>query len=67
MKIQKIKGRMTELNISGEKMAKELEMDASTFYRKMKNEGAGFTVKDLYGIKRVLQLDDQMAIDFLLA
>lgn len=67
MNVQKVKGRMTELNLSGEKMARELEMDPSTFYRKLKNNGEGFTVKDLYGLKRALQLDDKMAIDFLLA
>lgn len=66
MNIQKIKGRMVELEITGTKMAEELGMDPSTYYRKMKDNGDEFSVANLYTFKRVLQLTDQEAQAFLL-
>lgn len=66
MNIQKIKGRMVELSITGCEMARKLEMDPSTFYRKMQNNGENFTVKDLYGMQKALQLTKEQAVDFLL-
>lgn len=67
MNVQKIKGRMTELEITGREMADELGMDSSTYYRKMKKNGEDFSVADLYTFKKVLHLTDQEAPDFLLA
>lgn len=67
MNVQKIKGRMTEMEITGAQMAKELGMDTSTYYRKMKDNGDDFNVANLYIFKRVLCLSDKEALDFLLA
>lgn len=66
MNVQKIKGRMVELKISGQEMAKKLGMNSSTFYRKLQNNGENFTVKDLYGIAKELDLSKEQAVDFLL-
>lgn len=67
MNVPKIKGRMAELGITGVKMAEELDMDPSTYYRKMKDNGEDFSVANLYTFKRVLRLTDQEAPAFLLA
>lgn len=67
MNVQKIKGRMKEMEITGTQMAEELDMDPSTYYRKMKRNGEEFSVANLYDFKRVLHLTDQEAPDFLLA
>lgn len=66
MNIDKVKGKMTELHITGEQMADELGMDPSTYYRKMKNGGADFTVANLYTFRRVLRMDKSEAADILL-
>lgn len=67
MNIPKIRGRMTEMEITGTQMARELGMDPATYYRKMKKNGEDFSVANLYDFKRVLQLNDRDALDFLLA
>jgi hypothetical protein len=67
MDTNKVKGRMTEMQISGKELAKELNMDPSTFYRKMQKNGENFTLGEIMGIKRVLKMDDRTALDFLLA
>ena len=67
MKTQEVKQRMNELHITAIAMAKELGMDPSTYYRKMKDEGREFSAVDLCTFKRVLQLDNETALDFLLS
>lgn len=66
MNTSKIKGRMTEMNISGREIASQMNIDPSTFYRKMQNNGENFTVGELLVFKRVLNMDKETALDFLL-
>lgn len=66
MNVQKIKGRMTELGISGTEMARKLGIDPATYYRRMKKNGDNFMVMDLMVFKRELNLDAKEALDFLL-
>lgn len=66
MNIDRIRGRMTEMHITGTQMAAELGMDPSTYYRKMKQHGKEFSVADLYTFCRVLQLEKDEAADILL-
>lgn len=67
MKIQKVRERMKERGISVARMSAELGMDVSTFYRKCDNNGEEFSALDLLGFKRVLEMDNEMALDFLLS
>ena len=67
MNTNKVKGRMVELQITGRDLAKEMNIDQSTFYRKMKDNGESFTLGEITTIKRVLKLDDKTAVDILLA
>ena len=67
MNTQKVKERMEERHISVSVMAKELGMDPSTYYRKMQKNGEEFSALDLMVFKRVLDMDESMALDFLLS
>jgi len=67
MKTQDIKKRMEDMNITVGVMAQELGMDPSTYYRKMQKNGEEFSALDLMVFKRVLKMDEQTALDFLLS
>lgn len=67
MNTKQVKKRMKDLHITAVGMAEELGVDPSTYFRKMKNNGAGFSAMDLLIIKRVLNLNEQDALDFLLS
>ena len=66
MNTQEVKRRMKDKGITGEAMAKELGMDPSTYYRKMQKEGMEFSAMDLNVFKRMLDMNSQEAVDFLL-
>lgn len=67
MNTTEVKKRMEDMNISVPMMARELGMDPSTYYRKMQKNGDEFSALDLMVFKRVLQMDNQTALDFLLS
>lgn len=67
MRIQKVRERMKDRGITVERMSTELGVDDSTFYRKCKNNGEGFSALDLMTFKRVLEMDEETALDFLLS
>jgi phage terminase small subunit len=67
MKTQEVKQRMEDMHITVGTMAQELGMDPSTYYRKMQKNGEEFSALDLMVFKRVLQMDEQTALDFLLS
>ena len=56
-----LRGKMTERRVSIEEMARLIGVDASTFYRKMKSDGANFTVGQMHKIVEVLQLTTEEA------
>jgi hypothetical protein len=66
MKVQEVKGRMTAKGVEAEKMAQKLNMNPSTFYRKMKKGGVNFTLGDLMVFKEVLEMSNEEAIDLLI-
>ena len=67
MNTQRVKEEMKAKHITGGRMSQELGMDTSTFYRKMQKNGENFSALDLLVFKRVLELSDQHALDFLLS
>ena len=67
MDTQAVKNRMDEMKITVSQITKELGMDPSTYYRKMAKNGDEFSALDLMVFKRVLQLSEQQALDFLLS
>ena len=62
----KIRGRMAEMKLSPEDMAKEIGVDPSTFYRKIKAEGVNFTVGQMHKIVAVLRLSKEEAASIFL-
>ena len=64
--MEKLRGKMAELKISPEAMAKEIGVDVSTFYRKLKNEGVSFTVGQMHKIVAVLGLSQKEATSIFL-
>lgn len=67
MNTQRVKERMEQKQITVGRMAQELGMDPSTYYRKMQKNGEDFSALDLLVFKRVLEMSDREALDFLLS
>lgn len=51
-----LRGKMVEKRISPDMMAREIGIDVSTFYRKMKSDGTCFTVGQMHKIAEILCL-----------
>lgn len=66
MNINKLRGKIVEKELNISKLAKRLEIDRSTLYRKLNNEGETLTVKEANLICSVLGLtaDEAMSIFF---
>ena len=56
-----LRGKMAERKIGKEELAQRIGVDASTFYRKMKDEGISFTVGQMHKIVNVLSLTHEEA------
>lgn len=67
MQAERVQQRMKDMKISVREMAEALDMDVSTYYRKMQKNGDGFNAVDLMVFKRMLKMDEQTALDFLLS
>ena len=65
--MQKLKGKMVEKEFSGKKIADSLNIDTSTFYRKLKDEGNGFTIAQVFMIVKTLSLTKDEALDIFFA
>lgn len=51
-----LRGKMTERRVTCEEMARQIGVDVSTLYRKMRSEGTSFTVGQMHKIVEVLKL-----------
>lgn len=67
MNMQAVEKRMEDKKISIPEMARQLGMDPSTYYRKRQKNGDGFSALDLMVFRRVLEMNNQEAIDILLS
>ena len=67
MNTNQVKQRMNDKHITAAMMAKELGMDKSTYFRKMQKGGGEFSALDLNVFKRVLEMDEKTAVEFLLS
>lgn len=67
MNTTEVKKRMKDKGITGEAMAKALGMNPATYYRKMQKNGDEFSAVDLNVFKRMLDMNSQEAVDFLLS
>lgn len=61
MNILKLKGKIIESNLSVDKLAKAIGINKSTLYRKLKNNGSGLMIKEVYQIVEILKLSSKEA------
>lgn len=54
--VPKLKAKMTELEINVDELSKRVDMDRTTFYRKMSAGGQTFLIKEVDAICRELNL-----------
>lgn len=64
--MSKLRGKMAEMKLSPEDMARKIGVDPSTFYRKIKDDGINFTVGQMHKIVEVLQLSKEDAASIFL-
>lgn len=67
VKVDRLKEKITEHNISQENVAKKIGINRATFYRKMKNGGEGFTVGEIHKLVDTIPLTKEEAIDIFFA
>ena len=60
--VAKLKGKMAELDVSVAELAKRIDIDASTLYRKLNAEGETFTIKEANLIVKELKIEKKDAI-----
>lgn len=64
--MDELKQKMAERKVSNEAMARALDINPSTFYRKIQNGGENFTVGQMHRIVEVLGLSkEETALIFL--
>lgn len=61
--VQRLKVKIAEKENTQENIAAKMGMNRSTFYRKMKNGGNGFTVGDIHKMMACVPLTKEEAID----
>lgn len=64
--MDKLRGKMAENKITQEELAETIGIDSSTFYRKMKFNGANFTVGQMHKIADALNLSPDEALTIFL-
>ena len=57
----KLRGKIVEAGLKNKTVAQALDMDPSTFYRKMKSKALCFTVGEMHQIVDVLNLSKEDA------
>ncbi|WP_113674532.1 helix-turn-helix domain-containing protein [Vallitalea guaymasensis] len=64
--ISKLKGKIVERDLSVEKLAEIMEINKSTLYRKMANNGVDLSIDEINDIIKALNLsvDDVISIFF---
>ena len=64
--VERIKIRMSELNLTGKDVVSALGIDESTYYRKMANDGKTFSVEQVQKLSVLLDLTKQEASEIFL-
>lgn len=61
--VQKLKGKIVESGKTQEVVADMINIDRSTFYRKMRNGGEGFTIGEIHRLTEAIPLTKEESID----
>ncbi len=65
--VNKLHGKLKELELSVEDVALKMGIDRSTLYRKLANSGAGLNVRDAQKLFEILHLTEREALDIFFA
>ena len=65
--VAKLRGKIVERGMTQEKLAHEIDMDKSTFSRKMKSEALEFSIGDMHRIASILSLSKEEAVEIFLS
>lgn len=65
--VAKLRGKIVERGMTQEKLAHEIDMDKSTFSRKMKSEALEFSIGDMHRIASILSLSKEEAGEIFLS
>lgn len=63
MNVNKLKGKIVEKQYTISKLADELGINRSTFYRKINKNGDTLTIKEVNMICKILELTNEEAIE----
>ncbi|MBO5145323.1 MAG: helix-turn-helix transcriptional regulator [Lachnospiraceae bacterium] len=61
--VQRLRGKIVEKNNTQESVADAMGINRSTFYRKMKNGGSGFTIGDIHSMVKCIPLTKEEAVE----
>lgn len=64
--MNKLKAKIVEVGITQEAVARMIDIDRSTFLRKVKGEGMSFTIGELHKMMKAIPLSKNEAIDIFL-
>lgn len=56
--VNRLRGIIVERGLNGKKIAESLGINQSTYYRKLRANGAGFTISQVSKLTELLELDD---------
>lgn len=65
--VNRLKGKVVERGLTGEKMAKSIGVDQSTYYRKIGEGGGSFTIAQAIAISNILSLSEKERTDIFFA
>lgn len=66
LNMDKLRGKIVEARTTQEAVADSIGIDRSTFYRKIKCGGSGFTIGEIHKIVEAIPLTKQEAIEIFL-
>lgn len=65
--VNKLKGKIVEMNMTQENIADRMGIDRSTFYRKMKHDGNKFTIYEIHQMVDIIPLSKEEAVEIFLS
>lgn len=64
--VERVKRRMCDMGLTVKVVASELDIDESTYYRKMSNDGNAFSIGQVQRLAELLKLTKQEAREIFL-
>ena len=61
MNVRKLKAAMVERGVNADELSDKIQMDRSTFYRRLSDDGETFTLREVESIRKALDLPYDLA------